>query len=183
MNGDNERQKFGIPLDDFVLPRISGESVSLSWSMEGKKGAIVLFWSSTCSHCVRYDSYLNTLEARYPDLRLLAVASRRGEKIEGMQKAIAERRLTFPILRDADGAVASRWFTQQTPRAFLMDPQRALLYRGAIDNFKYPEDPEFIAYLEPAIGQFLSGEPISKPETASYGCAIESVYYILPKML
>jgi len=180
---NDERQKFGMPLDDFVLPRVSGGSVSLSRSMEGKKGAIVVFWSSVCSHCVRYDAFLNKFEGRYPDLLFLAVASRQGEKVGGIQKAAQERGLTFPILHDANGAVAEGWFTQQTPRAFLMDEKRALLYRGAIDNFKYPEDPEFIAYLEPAVGQFLKGEPISKPETASYGCAIQTVYYNLPRTL
>ena len=79
--------------------------------------------------------------------------------------------------------MASQWFTRQTPRAFLLDASGALLYRGAIDNYKYPDDPEYIPYLEPAIEQFLKGEPIARQETASYGCAIQSVYYTLPKAL
>jgi len=58
-----------------------------------------------------------------------------------------------------------------------------LRYRGAIDNFKYPQDPEYVAYLDPAIRQFLDGKPISRTETASFGCAIQSVYYNLPKAL
>ncbi len=40
---------------------------------------------------------------------------------------------------------------EQTPRVFLIDGERSLLYRGAIDNFKYPGDPEYLSYLEPAI--------------------------------
>jgi hypothetical protein len=60
---------------------------------------------------------------------------------------------------------------------------RTLLYRGAIDNFKYPGDPEYLAYLDPAVNSFLAGEPIARKETASFGCAIQSVYYILPKPL
>ena len=39
------------------------------------------------------------------------------------------------------------------------------------------------AYLEPAIGEFEQNKPVSRQETASYGCAIFSVYYILPKAL
>jgi hypothetical protein len=64
-----------------------------------------------------------------------------------------------------------------------MDAQRNLLYRGAIDNYQYADSPTYAAYLEPAIAQFNAGEPITKPETASFGCAIQSVYYILPKAL
>jgi len=33
------------------------------------------------------------------------------------------------------------------------------------------------------IGEFLQGQPIARTETASYGCAIQSVYYILPRAL
>ena len=58
-----------------------------------------------------------------------------------------------------------------------------LLYRGAIDNYKYPSDPEHQPYLEPAIEDLLAGRPIGRPETASFGCPVESVYYDLPKPL
>ena len=54
-------------------------------------------------------------------------------------------------------------------------------YRGAIDNFQFPWDPDYVAYLEPAISDLLAGRPIAQPDTASFGCAIQSVYYILPK--
>jgi len=52
-----------------------------------------------------------------------------------------------------------------------------------VTYFKYPEDSGHEAYLEPAIASFLAGEPIARNETASFGCAIQSVYYILPKPL
>jgi len=80
-------------------------------------------------------------------------------------------------------AVARELFTQQTPRAFLVDAESRLLYRGAIDNFKYPEDNEYEAYLEPAIEQMLAGKPIARPEVPSFGCAIQSVYYTIPRPL
>jgi len=80
-------------------------------------------------------------------------------------------------------AVAHELFTQQTPRAFLVDADSRLMYRGAIDNFKYPEDTEYEAYLEPAIEQMLAGKPIARPEVPSFGCAIQSVYYTIPRPL
>lgn len=183
MDNGIEKQKFGQPLEDFSLRTTGGETVTLSDTLEGKKGGVVVFWSGTCSHCVRYDKYFNSFESRHPDLSFTAVASRHGETVESVQKVIKERKLTFPILHDPGGQIAKTWFVQQTPRSFLMDRYRTLLYRGAIDNYKYPDDPEYIAHLEPAIGQLLKGEPIERPETASFGCAIQSIYYILPKAL
>ena len=111
------------------------------------------------------------------------LASRSGETPEMIHATATERELQFPILQDTGSALARAWFTQQTPRVFLLDPSRKLLYRGAIDNFKYPEDPQYEAYLEPAIGDLLAGKPVARKETASFGCAISSVYYILPKAL
>jgi hypothetical protein len=151
--------------------------------MEGKKGGVVVFWSATCSHCVRYDAYLNGFQALHPELSFVAVASRHGEAVTKIAASIADRKLTFPILLDPGGQVAAQWHTQQTPRAYLFDANRALVYRGAIDNYKYSDDPERVDYLEPAIGQFLAGAPLTRPETASFGCAIQSVYYILPRAL
>lgn len=184
MVNEQEKQKFGEMLNDFTLQQVrTGTKLSLSQALAGKKGAVVVFWSGVCSHCVRYDPYLNGFEKRHPELSLLAVASRHGETLEGIEAAVSERKLQFPMVYDPGGKVAAEWCTQQTPRAFLMDANRTLLYRGAIDNFKYPEDPEFVGYLEPAVDQFLKGEPIARTETASYGCAIQSVYYILPRAL
>lgn len=184
MQNEQEKQKFGEVLGDFSLQQIrTGTKLSLSQALAGKKGAVVVFWSGVCSHCVRYDPYLKAFENRHPELSLIAVASRHGETPESIQTAVTERGLNFSMVHDAGGKIAAEWYTQQTPRAFLMDARRNLLYRGAIDNFKYPEDPEYVGYLEPAIGQFLKGEPIARTETASYGCAIQSVYYILPRAL
>ena len=181
MQNGNEQQKFGERLSDFSLRSLSSSMVTLSTKLDGRKGAVVVIWSSTCSHCMRYDKYLNSFEERYPDLSLIVVSARHGEALDSVKRAADQRKLKFCIVHDPDSRIARQWFTQQTPRAFLIDASRGLLYRGAIDNYKFPEDPEYIAYLEPAIEQFLGGSAIKRQETASYGCAIQSVYYILPK--
>jgi peroxiredoxin len=174
-------QEFGSSVPDFTLPNIRGGEHSLSALMSGKKGAVVVFWSGVCSHCVRYDGYFNRFHEERSEFAFVALASRSGETREQILKTMDERDLRFPILHDANSAIARQWSTQQTPRAFLLDSDRHLLYRGAIDNFKYPGDADYIPWLEPAIGDFLAGRPISRQETPSFGCAIQSVYYILPR--
>jgi peroxiredoxin len=176
-------QEIGGQVADFTADLVNGGRLSLSEALAGKKGAVVVFWSGVCSHCVRYDDYLNGFSLRHPDIGLVAIASRQQEALDDLRKTIAARRLRFPILHDRGGQLARQWFTQQTPRAFLIDPAFTLRYRGAIDNFKFPDDPEFISYLEPAMADMIAGRPIQQTETASFGCAIESVYYILPKIL
>jgi hypothetical protein len=140
-----------------------------------------MFWSSVCSHCRRYDTYLNRLPERYPGLGLLAVASRQNENAEVLGAAMAERGLCFPMVHDAQHTVADAWLVHQTPRVFLLDAERRLIYRGAIDNFKYPEDPDYAGYLDAAIEALLVGKAPLRADTPSFGCPVKSVYYTLPK--
>ena len=182
-SSERKTQEIGGIADDFTLATLTGGQRSLSSFIAGKKGAVVVFWSSVCSHCIRYDSYLSGFTAKHPELALVAVASRQGETLDQIRKTAAERKLTFPILHDSNSAIARKWYTEQTPRVFLLDADRTVLYRGAIDNYKFQNDAGYMAYLEPAIGEFLAGKPIRQTETASFGCAIQSLYYILPRPL
>jgi len=176
-----ERQSIGYFMPDFTLPLLDGGSLSPQSFLAGRKAAVVVFWSGICSHCRRYDDYLNRLPERYPGVGLLAVASRQNESAPMLRVTVAERGLRFPIVHDAERAVAQAWLVSQTPRVFLLDPQCRLLYRGAIDNFKYPQDPEFVPYLDTAIEALLAGQTPPRAEIPSFGCPVESVYYTMPK--
>jgi peroxiredoxin len=178
------KQEIGQPVPSFSLALLGGAAKNSPEDyLLGKQGALLAFWSGVCSHCRRYDEYFNSFASRYPEIGFAAIASRTSESRETMLAAVRERSLTFPILVDEGGLVARQYFAQQTPRCYLIDPGKTLLYRGAIDNFKMPGDPEYTSYLEPALAAFLAGEPIARPETASFGCAIETVYYQIPGQL
>jgi hypothetical protein len=177
-------QEIGQPVPSFSLPGLEGTGpMSLENCLAGRRGGLIVFWSGVCTHCVRYDDYFNHFSHRHPLLGFVAIASRTNESRAQMLSAVRTRGLTFPILVDAGGAVARSWYAQQTPRCYLLGPDGALYYRGAIDNFRMPADPEYIPWLEPAIASFLDGAPVERPETASFGCAIETVYYQIPRQL
>jgi peroxiredoxin len=176
-------QEIGGEALDFCLADLGGAARSLRGELTGHKAAVVVFWSCVCSHCLRYDEYLNSFRERHPGIALLAVASRQQETPDQLSRAARERKLAFAILIDPGGLLAKQWFTEQTPRAFLIADDMRLQYRGAIDNFQFPNDPDYIAYLEPAISDLLAGRPIAQPDTASFGCAIRSVYYQLQKII
>src|SRR5215813_1878281 len=131
-------QAIGREVPDFKLEDLTGNARSLSTELAGHKGAVVVFWSCVCSHCLRYDEYLNTFRSRHPEVALLAIGSRPQESRDQLCAAARDRRLSFPILIDPGGRVARQWYTEQTPRAFLVASDMRLLYRGAIDNFQFP---------------------------------------------
>jgi hypothetical protein len=184
MNSGLQTQHIGEVMPGFHLPLLDGSGDrNLEELLLGHKGALLVFWSGSCAHCVRYDAFFNTFAGRHPELAFAAIASRINETQDQMISAVRERKLSFPILRDEGARLARLWFSQQTPRCYLLDPGGRLLYRGAVDNFRFPADPDYISYLEPAIAQFLNGETIARADTPSFGCAIETVYYQLPKQL
>jgi len=179
-------QAIGDIVPNLQLPAVDGgEPVSIDARLaeRGRKGAVVVFWSSVCTHCVRYDAYFNRFEAAHPELALYVVATRWSETAEDIRRAVLDRQLRFPLYQSSDGEAAAAFLAQQTPRTYLLDTARTLRYRGAVDNFRYAEDPEYQPYLERAIESFLAGRPIERPETGSFGCAVRSVYYALPKMI
>src|SRR5262249_13955208 len=124
-----------------------------------------------------------TFRSRHPEVALLAIGSRPQESRDQLCAAARDRRLSFPILIDPGGRVARQWYTEQTPRAFLVASDMRLLYRGAIDNFQFPADPNSGPSLHPRLAALLAHRPLPHPETASFGCAIKSVYYQLQKIL
>lgn len=178
-------QRIGAVLSDFTLSPVSAPNDQ--WRLHEMsargRGALIVFWSSVCSHCTRYDEYLRSFSVRHPELAFAAIASRQGETVDDVRAALVARNLTFLTLYDAGSVLAGQLFTQQTPRVFLVDSESRLIYRGAIDNFKYPEDTEYEPYLEPAIESLLAGRPVARADTPSFGCAISSVYYTIPKPL
>ena len=178
-------QQIGAVLPDITLTSVTApqDTWRLHEAAARGRGALIMFWSSVCSHCARYDQYLNTFAERRPELAFAAIASRQNETADDVRAALEARQLTFTTLYDPGSAVARQLFTQQTPRVFLVDSESRLIYRGAIDNFKYPEDSEYEPYLEPAVESLLAGRPVARPETPSFGCAITSVYYTIPRPL
>ena len=177
-------QAIGDPVPTLTLTSIAtGEPTFLDACLAGRRGGVVVFWSGVCTHCVRYDPYFNQFETAHPELALYVVATRFTESVDDVRRAIVERGLRFPLYNGADGTAAAAYLAQQTPRVYLVDPARTLMYRGAVDNFKYAADPEYQPYLERAIESFLAGKAIERPETGSFGCAVKSVYYQLPKMI
>ena len=176
-----DKQQFGDVMPDFALPLLAGGHLALQSFLAGRKAAVVVFWSGICSHCRRYDDYLNRLPERYPGVGLLAVASRQNESAQMLRVTVAERGLRFPMVHDSERTVADAWLVRQTPRVFLLNLERRLIYRGAIDNFKYPADPECVLYLDIAIEACLASKTPPRTETPSFGCPVASVYYTMPK--
>src|SRR5436309_12984193 len=93
-------QRIGQEVENFSLRSIDGPAEDLGVYLAGNRGVVVLFWSGVCSHCERYDAYLNRFQQRWPELGFVAIASRHGETVDSIRATAAARCRTFPILHD-----------------------------------------------------------------------------------
>ena len=173
--------ELGTKAPGFELPDVvTGERVSLS-DFEGKRAMLVMF---ICRHCP-YVRHVRGELARLgrdfadSDLAIVAISSNDpAEYPEDAPESLAEEAreagYAFPYLFDETQEVAKAYTAACTPDFFLFDADRALVYRGQLDDSR-PRNglPVTGKDLRAAIEAVVSGEPVSDDQRASIGCSIK----------
>ena len=80
------------------------------------------------------------------------------------------------VLMDSDSKIARAYAARTTPHMYIVDPQGRLIYAGAIDSkpTANPADVQTATnYVRQALGEALSGKPVSQSTTRAYGCAVK----------
>lgn len=80
------------------------------------------------------------------------------------------------VLIDEPGTVGRAYGARTTPHMFLINPDREILYNGAIDDRPTP-DPASLEgatnYVRQALQAAMNGEPVSTARTQPYGCSVK----------
>ena len=155
---------------DFELPDLDGKLHRLSDYRS--KIVIVNFWSCECPHSERTDRALMAMSVQWAEnVAMLSIASNRSESIQSMEEAAKARRLPI-VLMDADHFVADLYEAQTTPHVFVIDRDRVLRYRGAVDDVTFRQRKATRFFLDEAVETLLEGYLPALSETPAYGCAI-----------
>jgi cytochrome c biogenesis protein CcmG/thiol:disulfide interchange protein DsbE len=130
----------GDPAPTGALPRLSGSG---SESLADYRGRWVLanIWASWCVPCKQEAPELERFQRRYGGQRftIVGIDSR---DLSGDGRAFVSRYgLSYPQLRDGDGAMARDFGTTGVPENFLIDPRGKvrLLVRGPVTG-EYLQD-------------------------------------------
>jgi peroxiredoxin len=79
-------------------------------------------------------------------------------------------------LLDPQGQVGRLYSAKTTPHMFVISPQGALIYDGAIDD-KATTEPADIAtaknYVSQALEEAMANKPVSIPTSRPYGCSVK----------
>jgi peroxiredoxin len=174
------------PIDRLVGSRVeaftledaaSGKPLGLD-DLEDRKAVVIVFTGTDCPIGNKYLSTLVDLAGRYEGrgVAVLGINANESETADAIAAHAREYGVTFPVLRDAGGEVAARLRAERTCEAILLDADRAIRYRGAIDDqftYRAAKDAPDHRYLEDAIEALLDGRPVDPEATPVVGCPIE----------
>jgi peroxiredoxin/mono/diheme cytochrome c family protein len=160
----------------FSLKDTSGREVRLT-DFADKKAVVVIFTGTECPVSNYYLPRLKELHAKYvkKGVQFLAVNSNPQDSAEDVADHSRRAGLSFPVLKDADQKVAELLQAERTPEVVVLDSQRAVCYRGRIDDqfgvgFRRPQPRRRDLAL--ALDEVLAGKPVSIVRTPVTGCLI-----------
>jgi peroxiredoxin len=171
----------GTKAPEFELPDVTdGRIVSLS-DFETRRALLVMFICRHCPYVRHVREELARLGRDFADseLGIVAISSNDiDEYPEDRPESLAEEArgagYVFPYLFDETQEVARAYTAACTPDFFLFDADRALVYRGQLDDSRPSNGlPATGADLRAAIDAVLSGRPVSEDQRPSIGCGIK----------
>lgn len=167
---------------DFKLKNVDGQMVSMS-DYNDAKGFIVVFTCNTCPFSKMYEQRIDDLNKKYESqgFPLLAINSndvskQPGDSFEEMVKRSQEKSYSFPYLYDESQAIATAYGATRTPHVYVLSKDGTNLkvsYIGAIDNNHKDASAVSQKYVEDAVDNLLSGNPVKTTSTKAIGCTIK----------
>src|SRR5260370_3357862 len=80
------------------------------------------------------------------------------------------------VLMDPGGTLGHLYAAKTTPHMFIIAPEGTLIYNGAIDDHPTSDQADIAGsknYVSAALGEALSGKPVSDAATRPYGCSVK----------
>ena len=129
---------------DFNLPTLGSGTFALR---DYRQHVVVVnFWATWCPPCIEETPSLVRFAAQMQSLGVQVVGVSVDRDEAALRKFVSDYRLTFPIARDPDQAVASRYGTFKFPETFILDRDGRVAEKliGATDW----QDPRIIRFIE-----------------------------------
>ena len=173
--------ELGTAAPEFALPDVvSGRTISLE-SFDGDAALLVMFICRHCPFVKHVQDELARLGVDYAGrgLGIVAisandVATHPDDAPEHLREMARELGFRFPLCFDETQEVAKSFTAACTPDFFLFDRERALVYRGQLDDSR-PENGRPVTGhdLRAAIDAALAGRPVNAEQRPSIGCNIK----------
>jgi len=170
----------GTIAPDFTLTdTVSGNAIHLR-QLAGK-ATLVMFICNHCPFVKHVQHELVRLANDYMPRGIAMVAISSNDVVNYPADAPDKMKLEaqrlgypFPYTHDESQDVARRYKAACTPEFYLFDADRALVYRGQLDDSRPGNDvPVTGRDLRAAMDAVLAGKPVNPDQRASVGCNIK----------
>ena len=135
-----------------------------------------MFISTECPVSNDYNERIVVLHNDYKEqgVQFIGINSNKNESVEEMAEHNKVNKFDFLVLKDLRNEIADKFRARRTPEVYLLDEERILRYRGAIDNSH--QNPE-THYLRQVLDLVVDGKEIPKDlkTTKAFGCTIKRV--------
>ncbi|MFN0052171.1 MAG: redoxin domain-containing protein [Planctomycetales bacterium] len=167
----------GRLIPDLELQSLQGERKPLSaWSQGGI--VVVAITNTGCPLSRKFSTTLAQLERDFQNRKVtfLFVNPTPRVSLEELRDSAREHQWTGPYVHDRDGSIARALGATHTTDAFVIDSQRTIVYRGAVDDqygFGYALDAPRRRFLADALEATLQGRLPATCATIAPGCPLE----------
>ena len=171
----------GTKAPDFALPDVvSGKTISLA-AFAGKRALLVMFICRHCPYVVHVKAELARLGKDYAgkDAGIVAISANDAagypdDAPKKLREMAQELGFAFPFCYDESQQTAKAYTAACTPDFFLFDANRALVYRGQLDESRPGNNKPLNGKdLRAAMDAVLAGTPVSPNQQPSIGCNIK----------
>ena len=167
----------GTMLADLPLTDLDGRSHSLA-GMAGGKALVIALVSSSCPVSKRYIPTLARIEREFAGkgVRFLLLAPTATDSDDALRALFLANGLSVPCTRDERGTLQAALRARATTDAFVVDPTRTLVYRGAVDDqygLGYSRETPRVEYLRAALDAVLAAKAPEIAATDAPGCLLE----------
>ena len=162
----------------FSLPQTDGRTADLG-NLPDARAIAVVFWCNHCPYVGAWLGRLNDLAEQLADRGLVVICVNSNDadtypadSFENMVERVRQTGTVFRYAHDATQEVARAYGAQRTPEVFLLDSDRRLRYRGAIDDAVQPGDVTR-TWLHDAALAVMRGQDVVVTETPAVGCSVK----------
>ena len=175
LNPATAAEKLAV-VSDFALKDYRGREYKLS-EFEKQPIVVVAFLGIECPLAKQYSVRLQELSKEYASkgVTFLGVDANSQDAPTEIASFVRRQGLEFPFLIDIGSKLAERLGATRTPEVVVLDQNRAVRYRGRIDDqfqIGVIRDKADRQELRNAVDALLAGNPVSVSETQPIGCLI-----------
>ena len=129
----------------FTLKDLEGKDVSLETLLKQNKAVLLNFWATWCPPCREEIPDLIAMQAKYKDSSFTILGIDEAESQKKVAAYVKKTQINYPVVLDADSAVAFQYNVVGIPTSILVNSERKVL------GIYYGFTPELVRDVEEAL--------------------------------